>query len=407
MDKMKTRIKNSVFICLVYVEVILCTVLGGILCGTSYIDIFRNVATVIVGIMIFVYYYSLSDDKITEKMLPQIAFLISFAVSNLLVAYTSRTDIGTVWMVAVAMAAVKAGIGHAVPCHALLMLQYIILSADAKANIRIIIFYAIIGILIALVLSETRSNKEFIYASVIFVALTAVMIIVLFSFDLKEVKNNRDFAIKCLAGDGILLFVSWITYCINPEMAERNAQRGRKRNQKRDKKIILQLLEPDNTLLKRMKNYSETMYAHSIRVGRLSYKAAYYMGCDCLLAKAGGLYHEAARIYEYDQHLDKCKMLITEYNFPTGLADIITQYASAEKPRSCEAAVVMISDSVISTDEYLERTGKRSQISDEKLVKSIFNKRIKKGNFSESGMDNEQIEKLMDFYINNAFKENL
>lgn len=405
--KIKAHIKNSVFICLVYVEVILCTVLGGILCDTSYIDIFRNVATVIVGVMIFIYYYSLSGDKVTEKILPKILFFISFAVSNLLVAYTGRADIGTIWIVAVAILAVKEGIGHAISCHALLMLQYLVLSADAETNIRIIIFYAIIGILIALVLSEIRNNKEFIYASLILVALTMVMIIVLFSFDLKEVINNKDFVIRCLVGDGIILLVSWITYCINPEMAERNAQRGRKRNQKRDKKIILQLLESDNILLKRMKNYSETMYAHSIRVGRLSYKAAYYMGCDCLLAKAGGLYHEAARIYEHGQYLDECKMLITEYNFPTGLSDIIMQYASTEKPKSYEATIVMISDSIISTDEYLERTGKRSQISDEKLVKSIFNKRIKKGNFSESGMNNEQIEKLMDFYINNAFKEDL
>ena len=66
--KIKAHIKNSVFICLVYVEVILCTVLGGILCDTSYIDIFRNVATVIVGVMIFIYYYSLSGDKVTEKI---------------------------------------------------------------------------------------------------------------------------------------------------------------------------------------------------------------------------------------------------------------------------------------------------------------------------------------------------
>lgn len=407
MEKMKDRIKSGVFTCLIYAEVILCTVLGGILCGTSYIEIFRNVATIIVGIMIFVYYYSLSGDKMADKILPRIAFIISFAISNLLVAYTSRTDIGTVWLVAVALAAVRVGIGHAVPCHALLMLQYVILSTNATVNIRIIIFYAMTGILLALVMSETRNNKELIYASVIFVALTIVMIVVLFSFDLKEVERNSEFVIKCLIGDVIILLVSWITYFINPEMAERNARLGRKRNQKRDKKVILQLLEPDHTLLKRMKQYSETMYVHSVRVGRLSYQAAYYMGCDCLLAKAGGLYHEAGKMYEYGEHIDECKMLITEYNFPTGLADIIIQYANSEKPRSCEAAVVMISDSIISTDEYLTRTGKRAQISDEKLVKSVFNKRIIKGNFSESGMNNEQIGKLRDFYINNAFKENL
>ncbi len=56
-------------------------------------------------------------------------------------------------------------------------------------------------------------------------------------------------------------------------------------------------------------------------------------------------------------------------------------------------------------DEYFGRTGKREQIPDEKLVKSVFNSRMAKGSLDNSGIDKENIEKLMDFYINNAFKE--
>ncbi len=407
MDKIKDRIKNALYICCIYAEVILCTVLAGMLCSASHIIIFRNAATVTVGIMIFVYCYSLSDDKIAEGILPHITFLISFGVSNALVAFTSIMDIGTIWMAAVAVAAIRAGIGHAVSCHALLLLQYIMLSADAQKNIMMIVFYAVTGILMALVMSEVKSHKEFIYASVIFIALTMVMVIVLSGFDLKEARKNKEFTLKCLAGDSVMLFISWVTYCIKTRLAAPEKKSGYKRNQKRDKKIILQLLEPDNMLLKRMGQYSESLYSHSVRVGRLSYKAAYHMGCDCLLAKAGGLYHEAGRIYEDRKYPEACKILITEYNFPPGLSDIVLQNAGSEKPGSCEAVIVMISDSIISTDEYFKRTEKRAQISDEKLIKSVFSKRIAKGNFSESGMSKEQIEKLMDFYINNAFKENL
>lgn len=407
MNKIKDRIKNIVFIFIIYAEVILCTVLGGILSNTNYIEIFKNSATVIVGIMIFIYYYSLSDNDISEGLLPHIIFFISFAISNILVAFTSVADIGTIWMIAVAAVAVRAGIGHAVSCHALLLLQYIILSTDAKKNIMIVVFYAIIGILLALIMSEIKNYKEFIYASIIFIALTIVMIIMLFNFDLKEVEKNIRFTIKCLIGDGIMLFVSWIVYYIKSKTTAYDKKPAHKRNQKRDKKIILQLLESDNILLKRMKLYSESLYNHSVRVGKLSYKAAYYMGFDCLLAKAGGLYHEAGRIYEDVKYAEGCKLLIAEYNFPTGLSDIIIQHTGSEKPKSCEAVIVIISDSIISTDEYLKRTEKRAQISDEKLIKSVFNKRIAKGNFSESGMSKEQIEKLMNFYINNAFKENL
>lgn len=407
MDKIKDRVTNAVLKFCIYAEVIFFTVFRGVLCGTSYAEIFRNVATVVVGIMIFVYYYSISDGRTHGDILPRIAFLVSFAASNALVAYASIEDIGTIWMIAIAIAAVRVGIDHAVPCHALLMLQYMTLVADTVKNMRIVIFYAITGILLALVMSEIRNYKEFIYASIIFVVLTAVMVIVLFNFDLEEIEKNIEFGIKCLVGDGMLLLIAWFTYCIKSSVPTSNAQTGKRRNQKRDKKALLELLEPDNMLLTKIKDYSEPLYSHSVRVGRLSYKAAYHMGCDCLLAQAGGLYHKAGKIYENKKYVESCKTLITKYSFPAGLSAIIMQYAYAEKPKSYESAIVMVSDSIISTDEYLTRIGKRTQIPDEKLVKSIFSKRIEKGNFSESGMDKEQIDKLMHFYINNAFKENL
>lgn len=40
-----------------------------------------------------------------------------------------------------------------------------------------------------------------------------------------------------------------------------------------------------------------------------------------------------------------------------------------------------------------------------KIVKNIFSNRIAKGNLDESGMDRRQLNKLMGFYIDNAFSE--
>jgi len=410
MEETKDRVKSTVFKCVIYVEVISGTVLGGILSGASYIDIFSNVATMIAGVMVFLYYYSLDGGRRIAEIQQQAVFLAGFASSVILVAFTSRTDTGTIWLLAVAVAGITGGMGHAVSCHALLLLQYLVLSADAAVNIRMVIFYAVLGILFALVMSETRDKKSFVYSSVIFIALTAVMVIILYNFDPGAVIKDKGFLKRCATGDAILVAASYImiTYCIKDRKASKDSkvQYKRQKRRKRDKKILESLIGTDHILSKRIRHYSEDLYSHSLRISQLSYKAAKYMGCDCLLAGAGGMYHEASRIYEDKDYVEACKMLAAEYSFPKGLYDIVLQYGDAsEKPKSSEAAIVMISDNIITTDEYLRKAGKREQISDEKLVRSVFSNRISKGNFDGSGMDRKQINQLMEFYIHNAFKD--
>ena len=402
MGKIKSRKKNMVFRLCIYAEVIAGTIIGGWLCGTGFIDILKNIAVSITGIMVFVYYYGMRGSRMVKSILSQQVFLASFAVSNLLVAFTGIADIGTVWMAAVAVVAAREGMGHAVSCHLLLMLQYSVISADAAKDTNIIIFYAVLGILLALVVSEIKKQKLFIYAAVIFISLTLVIAIVL-NGSFKETWDNRGFMLKCVAGDIVLLAASWITYRIKRKNIR---NQNEYKNSSMEDKTILELASTDHELMQKIKNYSESLYTHSLRTGNLSGMAAEFAGYGKNLAKAGGYYHEAGRIYGNEDYKGACSQIVKEFAFPIQLADIIKQYGEAtEKPGSPEAAVVMLSDSIISMDEYFGRTGKREQIPDEKLVKSVFNSRMAKGSLDNSGIDKENIEKLMDFYINNAFKE--
>lgn len=406
MEEIKSHINNIVFRAGVCAVVISCAVANGILQDAGYIDIFKNAATSLVGVIVYIYYYSLDDGRRIKEIPSQALFLLSFAVSDALVAYTCIEETGTVWMVAVAVTALAEGTGHAVPCHLLLMLQYALLSGEAQDNRQIIVFYGILGILLAFVLSEVNERKIFIYASVIFISLTFVLIIVSDGFNLQQTLDNRDFIIKCTAGDTVILVVSWITYNFNGKRQKSAAKVkiSRRKNKKTDDKVLLKLIGKDSRLVKSMEQYSGTLYKHSEKVSRLSYEAACYIGCNGLLAKAGGMFHEAARIYEGRNYTEACRILAEEYRFPQELTDIILQHGMVSgKPGSYEAAIVMLSDSIVSADEYLERTGKRNQISDEKLVKGVFSKRMAKGTLDGSGLDKENIERLMDFYINNSF----
>ena len=402
MGKIKSRRRNMVFRLCIYAEVIAGTIIGCCLCGMGFIDILRNITISITGIMVFVYYYGMRGSRMVKSILSQQVFLASFAVSNLLVAFTGICDTGTIWMAAVAVAAAREGMGHAVSCHLLLMLQYLVISAGAAEDTKIIIFYAVLGILLALVVSEIKKQRLFIYAAVIFISLTLVIAIV-FNGSFKETWDNRDFLIKCIAGDIVLLITSWITYRVKRKSIR---SQNEYKNSDMDEKAILELASTDHELMQKIKNYSESLYVHSLRTGNLSGMAAEFAGYGKNLARAGGFYHEAGRIYGNEDYKEACSQIAKEFAFPIQLEDIIKQHGEVpEKPGSPEAAVVMLSDSIISTDEYFDRTGKREQIPDEKLVKSVFNSRLAKGSLDNSGIDKENIEKLMDFYINNAFKE--
>lgn len=387
----KKRREKALFILGIYISVITGTVLSGIIKGAALKEIFANIPVSIVGIMIFVYYYLRDNGKMIEDILSKRVFLICLAVSNLIVALESFTETGTIWMFAVSVIAIGEGMGHAVSCHALLMLQYMVLSEGAAVNIRKVIFYAVIGILLSFIMPEVKKKKLFVYAAVILTALTAVMLLVLYKLDLYELARNKEYVGLCIAGNIVVLVAAWITYSVD----------------KKYEHIVLSgLFDINSGLMQRIKEHSSYLYNHSVQNGRLSYKAAAYMGFDRLLAGTGGLYHEAGRIYSEKGDIDAFNKIAREYKFPALLASVARQNStSSEKPKSPEEAIVMLSDCIISISEYLERKGKREEITDERIVKNIFSNRIAKGNLDESGMDRRQLNKLMGFYIDNAFSE--
>lgn len=389
--KVKKRREKALFILGIYISVITGTVLSGIIKGAELKDIFANIPASIVGTMVFVYYYLRDNGKMIENILSKRIFLMYLVVSNIILALESITETGTIWMLAVSVIAIREGIGHAVSCHMLLMLQYMVLSAGAANNIRKIIFYAVIGILLSFIMSEVKRKKLFIYASVILNVLTVVMLLFLYKLDLYKLAHNKEYIGLCIAGNIVVLMAAWITYYID---------------KKYEHMVLLCLFDVDSELMKRIMEHSSYLYNHSVQNGRLSYKAAAYMGFDRLVAGTGGLYHEAGRIYSEKGDIDAFNKIAMEYKFPAVLTSTARQNStSSEKPKSPEEAIVMLSDCIISIGEYLEKKGKREEITNEKIVKNIFRNRIAKGSFDESGMDRRQLNKLMGFYIDNAFSE--
>ena len=171
-----------------------------------------------------------------------------------------------------------------------------------------------------------------------------------------------------------------------------------------EEELVL-LLEDDFELMQKMKENQE-LYQHSYKISQISGDAAQAIGCDGTLARAGGMYHEAGRIMGQDNYMEANMSLSRKYHFPARLVDVIRQHnTGSEIPQSPEAAIVMLSDCIVSTGEYLQKSGKRGAISNEKLVKSIFSNRIAKGSLEESGLSSGQLEELEKYYIEHVFEE--
>ena len=157
------------------------------------------------------------------------------------------------------------------------------------------------------------------------------------------------------------------------------------------------LIDINNELLMQLKNYSEELYEHAIMVGDISGRAARTIQADELLAKAGGLYHEIGKV-KGSNYIEEGLIIAEQYGFPEKLKSILKQHnIRYERPTCIEAAIVMLTDNVVSTIEYIEKTRKHKYTRN-KIIENIFQMRMDKGTFDESGLSVKDYKLLKEFY---------
>lgn len=164
------------------------------------------------------------------------------------------------------------------------------------------------------------------------------------------------------------------------------------------------LCDLDNELIGKMKAHSQALYEHALHIGDLSYRAALEIGADEMLAFAGGLYHEVGKI-NGKNYIEEGLALAEEYSFPKELKAIIKEHnIKYEKPSSVEAAIVMLSDSVVSTIEYIEKTEEHKYTTN-KVIDNIFQMRMDKGTFDLAALSLKDYKKLKEFYTKEFSKD--
>jgi putative nucleotidyltransferase with HDIG domain len=157
------------------------------------------------------------------------------------------------------------------------------------------------------------------------------------------------------------------------------------------------LCSEDNELLRKLKQFSESIYKHSIQIGDLSCRAAIVIGADEFLAKAGGLYHEIGKLGGKN-YIEEGLAIAEEYSFPKELKAILKEHnIKYDKPSSVESVIVMLSDNIVSTIDYINKT-EEHKYSTSKMIENIFQMRMDKGTFDGVNLSLKDFKVLKEFY---------
>lgn len=340
--------------------------------------------------------------------------IISYIVSLLLIMLPNNPQIYSFWMlggILIAMV-IDSKLG---------LLVYFnitfILSIRLSLEPETIIHFLIMGILFVLLSNALKSKSTVIYASIILLSTNITLAFIMNNFFI-EAKTDYNYLASFFSIFAVLVTAFLLSslhkrvtnnYLLSKEETIINSDDTKdaiNSEIKIQEKISLVekartsydvLLSDDNELLLRMKNYSENLYKHCKLIGDLSGRAANYIDADEDLARAGGYYHEVGKIIGKN-YIEEGLKLAEEYSFPEKLKEIIKQHnIKYDKPTFIEAAIVMISDNVATTIEYIDKTGDQKFTSD-KIIDNIFRIRMDKGTFDESGLSVRDFKLLKEFY---------
>jgi putative nucleotidyltransferase with HDIG domain len=214
------------------------------------------------------------------------------------------------------------------------------------------------------------------------------------------------------------------------------------------KQTLLELLDFNHPLLKKLATNAVGTYHHSLVVGNLCERAAEAIGANPLLARVGSYYHDIGKVVNTEiftenneesseihdeiepqessrlirNHVSEGIALAKKYRIPQPVIDIIKQhhgnsyiryfYDKAQKenpdfdksafqypgprPRSKEAALVMIADIVESTTKAKNIENEEDII---KIIDDTINRLFKEGQFDEAPLTLKDLHTIKESFI--------
>jgi len=278
--------------------------------------------------------------------------------------------------------------------------------AGFTGNIKVegILYLLVLGTVICLFSVTIKKLSSLGYGVVIILSIQLILLLINHNFLLEDtLKVNTLYS---LLSSLVIIASGWCIFYLYQKRTGLSLEE-QKESITAEELRLTEILNPEFPLLKRLKNTSVTLYKHSLLIGEIAGKAAKAAGVDEMIARAGGMYHQIGRL-ENKEYVEDGLKLAREYQLPDSVEDMIKQHnLKYEKPQTPEAAIVMLTISIVSMLEYLEKDGgglkgtskDNTGVPIEKIVDNIFQMRLTKGSLDESGLTLKQYNRLKEFFL--------
>lgn len=386
-------------------------------------NVIRIVVYMIIMNAITFFYISIYKKNIVKKHMNQVILIAGYFISMFIIMFSLHLNTYNLFLLGPLMIALFVDINIGIVFT--LYFTYII-SLTRNMSIESFTSLFILGMIACLLSNHILEKKKAWYVGLILITTNITLITITKNFDYSNIINKDTFYSVCST---LLFFV--VAYVVNltyknkvaiyhsldlnhtteeetmefalaSEHTVKTTDIIDMSNSLEIERKINEILEENYILVTKLQNYSEHLFSHSVKVAELSRKACVTIHADALLAKAGGLYHEIGHVISKD-YINEGVKLAEDNGFPKEVIAIIKQHNSKfEKPTSKEAAIVMLSDSLISTIEYLKTKSEQVQIDKVKLVENIFRVRVSKGCLDESELTISDLNQLKECYIMNC-----
>jgi putative nucleotidyltransferase with HDIG domain len=450
------KINHSILITLLPILSMIAAILPGILWKTPGIEIAKVAVLIMILTTVATFYIRLYSETILNKRLAKTVITLSYLCSILLLLVVPKPYLYGLWMLGGLFVAMVIDNRLGLLFHFSLSF---ILGITCELQPEIIIYILIIGVIMNLLSGTLRSRSTVIYGMIIVLSMNVTLSFIInnFVFDSQE---NYNYLYSLFSMLAVLVAAFLLSVLYDSRTAGTSEQQlepleewagGRQSDtnaadnrepvydalapeisiqslavkeltasafqdlSKEEGALDLDriigtrssydvLCSPENELVMRLKAYSETLYGHALLVAEISGRAAKQIGAVEQLAYAGGMYHEIGKIGGKN-YIEEGLIIAEDYAFPKELKAIIKEHnIKYDKPGSVEAAIVMLTDNVVSTIDYISKTEDR-KFTPEKIIDNIFQMRMDKGTFDQSGLSLKDFKLLKEFYLNEFMNE--
>ncbi len=444
-DILTKKAQGAMLFTLMPVLSLLAIILLGLIKDASILEIAKIGTLTLVLTAASVFFIRLQEENILKKKYAKSIIITGYLISILLIMLPIQPEIYSFWMIGGLLISMLVDVKLGLLIYFNLTF---ILSVTITLAPETTIHFLILGVLMSLLAGAIKNKATVIYAAVILLSTNVTLAFVInnFIFDASSNYNylSSFFSILAVLVTAFLLSAIYgkltsgsteeeeakvgsvpaiqkvnsmaveqmdpVTSVItaeketSPGTAEKAEEQSKTEEQslssyQRGIRTSCELLvNLDNSLLQKLKNQNEAVYEHSLLIGDISGRAAEQIGAEEMLARAGGYYHEIGKLNGKDYILEGL-IIAEEHSFPRELTSIIRQHnIKHEKPTSIEAAIVMLTDTVVATIEYIRKTDDK-KYTVEKIIDNIFQMRMDKGTFDESGISVKDYKTLKEFYL--------